>query len=829
MLTDQNELFIKNNEMYNITRNLLKFIIETYVDKPMDVWINEEGTKEKISKIGISGKERLSYELSEYFILEKEEVEEILEPTICHKIFTDFVLKDYFSNSQNKRKEIKNKIEELKLYRDKIRRSIDNSDDTDDTDDTDSNMENIFDQFFDNEVFKTNNELANDQYDINEDDQYDDEEDFYDDYNENEQEDISTKFKKIDDQIKILELELKTLTAERKEKIINIIQKIIRHRNLCYAHRQDKVDIIELGEWADSLTEYIRYDYEIYIVKGNAKTLDEFKKKIKRYRDALTGEVSVSYFFKGVDYENTDRLIEAFANNWDDGILCIRAENDLKEFMRKQSDLIYSKYREASAPFVYMANKKNRLIADQLLTNGCKNEIQIQKKFNRMYQVYMFRFIYTMNPKINKIFWQGVAYEKDEFVDLFFMPVVLKTKKINAKRTLENSILYTFAKYNLFSYYFHITRSDDELALEAAQTCEKSIVRFVEGNYEEQNLSEFYNQIYGLASYISDSSTFMFMHEKDHYAPHKCDEVVDVIKQIDEYLNGETEFDKLYRIVTRNITPSFRGWLKHKNNDRIDQYFNLYMHYRKARTMQEESSNLYQLINRYIDDRVLLNEDEYKFWVVNGFFVVLLGENPVNISSITGYACKNIIRLYNQQVEKVNKNHKEILEGMLRYGDMNNQFSSLLNDSILSYYNGVELYHNYMNTSKLLCEQLCGIDTYMVSSYHFIANKIKALQLSSLKYCLTDPFLKKFSQILTEVETSLDELAVTYRNKIENHMDDYICYRYKDSLDKKFKALKIDLAAERVKLISIKKERYKSYLYIVIALVVLMLLLKIFI
>ena len=117
MLTDQNELFIKNNEMYNITRNLLKFIIETYVDKPMDVWINEEGTKEKISKIGISGKERLSYELSEYFILEKEEVEEILEPTICHKIFTDIVLKDYFSNSQNKRKEIKNKIEELKLYR----------------------------------------------------------------------------------------------------------------------------------------------------------------------------------------------------------------------------------------------------------------------------------------------------------------------------------------------------------------------------------------------------------------------------------------------------------------------------------------------------------------------------------------------------------------------------------------------------------------------------------------------------------------------------------------------------------------------------------------
>lgn len=801
MLMDQKELFIKNSEIYNITRDLLIFIIETYVEQPFDEWFNSKGIKNRISSTGFSGQKSMQYELNEEIVLDKNRVEEIAEPTVLRKILTDIVLKDYFDDCQKKRAELKTEIEKLKFERDKIEKSSQNTEKNEAEDPV------AFDE--------QNNDQTMSEFELDEDDDFDE-------YN------VATKLAEIEEKITILQLEWDLLVKERKVKIIEKIDSIMNSRNECYAHRDGKVDIIKLGEWSDALKNYIKYDYYVFKVKGNVSKIDDFMKMIRQFRDSLFGNETTAYFFQGVEYVNTDRLIETFALHWNDGIMCIKAENDLQAFMKKQSDLVYSRFKEVSAPFLYIEKKRNQLIAEKMLKQEYVNEVQLQTEYDLMNHVYMFRFLYAMNPKLEKIYWKGVTYTKDKFVDLFLMPVVRKTKKINAKRILESSILYTFAKYGMFSFYINTTRPGKKYLLEAAINGENSIINFVEGNFEDENLSEFYNQIYELASCISDSSFYTFMHEKDHYVPHRCETVSDVMMQMNQYLDEEQDFNKLYRIVIQTITPSFRGWLKHKNNQMIDSYFNSYMRYKEARKKQLnfECNHTFDKL----ESTVLFHEDSYKLWVVKSFFHALYERTDDNGIEFLDHSYNNIIHLYQKQEAVLCVRMKETDEASRKTETMKKQFQSTLTNKMISYFEAKSIFDQHMNQSKVLVDQIWCIEIYMAEGMKYVKERIENLEKSPLQYCFMDPFLKTLGRIIKNYSQTLDGWEKLFAVTIENSKEDYKCYRYKDLLIGNIqyhKSQMNNVIAQQFD--HIKKERRKAYLTIFIIASVLIILAKVLI
>ena len=249
-------------------------------------------------------------------------------------------------------------------------------------------------------------------------------------------ENISEELKEEKTAIENLIEELTSLTRKGKDILTKqdesekeSLENLRKTRNTLFAHKsEDEQEISLIGswepeagplyQWASEILKYIKIiesRYKVYAWFDDFYASREGKDKFdgckvyvqKQIKELYVNRSSIVFEFAGELYDKEDeefnfkKLIENMAISWDTGIryLTVVTNEDLPEM-----NVFFKECLSGTNKYV-----DYYLIDRNALRDSCK------KKESRDVDYLYFKFLYHLNPSMEKIYWRDRAYTKKEF------------------------------------------------------------------------------------------------------------------------------------------------------------------------------------------------------------------------------------------------------------------------------------------------------------------------------------------------------------------------------------------------------------------------------
>lgn len=356
-------------------------------------------------------------------------------------------------------------------------------------------------------------------------------------------------------------------------------------RNIEYAHKnEDDFEISAFNEWvpeggplykwASDILIYIKTIMERYRIYGQfddfyasrerKNNFNECKIYVqKQIKNLYVNKSDIVFEFAGNLYDKSDdkynfkKLIEDMAYNWDTGIryLTVVTNEDMPEL-----NIFFKECLSGTSVYV------NSYLID-------RNELRSTKDPENKDYIY-FKLLYHLNPAMEKIYWKGNYYSKEQFAKQIIYKFIKVRNKYQFEGRLKDFEKYLkgidinkWCEYHLLSEIY-FAGLDDINGQNYAKNMENAIIEF--NKNDKSQISLYQNVIKSAAElyfYMSKEHNFFYTKENGRTLCWKS------LKDACDYMEDAknfSSFSELYSFINElNNSTYFTVW-KNQITDNIN-------------------------------------------------------------------------------------------------------------------------------------------------------------------------------------------------------------------------------------------------------------------
>jgi hypothetical protein len=290
----------------------------------------------------------------------------------------------------------------------------------------------------------------------------------------------------------------KDLLTQQSNSEKSTLENLRTLRNTGYAHFvDDDFEISQIGswepeagplyQWASEILNYLRVidaRYRTYAIFDDYYFTKEWKGKFdsckvyvqRQIKELYVNRSSVVFEFAGDLYDKEDevynfnKLIKNMARSWNTGIryLTVVTNEDLPEL-----NVFFKECLSGTNKYVdfYLMDRN-------ALRSACK------KNDYDMADYIYFKFLYHLNPSMDKIYWKDKSYSQNDFAKSILYKIIrvknvyqFEARLNDCDKYFEGMDIKKWCEYHLLSEGYFAGK-DDQTGVEKAQTMENAIINY---------------------------------------------------------------------------------------------------------------------------------------------------------------------------------------------------------------------------------------------------------------------------------------------------------------------------------------------------------------